>query len=470
MSLIVGVNFGVYQLPDLKIDLSKNKINSLTNYTKTTINNIDGQVEVVVYASNNLPGDVRPLLYGLRAILRSMETVNLSKFKLTMVDPSTNDQLKAEVAKYGIKELQFSSVKNDKFEVQKGYFGLVMKYKEKYDVLPVAGDVGNLEYLLTTSIKKLTAVSIPTLAIAEEESSVQSGVQYLRKFLERSYKLVDVTLDGDAGLPVDASGLVVVGRSKKIDDKGLLKIRKWLDDGKPMVVFADKVQVSQNMSATKIEDTGLEKILEERGMKLGSGLVSSPNGAVASFKTQTGSFLVQYPYWLQISAAQIDKSNPTLSGINSLLIPWTSAIEISGDAKPLFWIDDSSMDDSATDVSPGNIKKTAGGGKRYVIGAVRSDKIKLAVVADKDFITDQFVVNSQQNLAVALNLTDYMSGDSGMFEIRNKEMVVNPLRSVSDNVKNAIKYGNMIMPILMLGTVYFLTQIRRSRRLKTVIL
>lgn len=470
LGLVVAINFGVYQLPDLKIDLSKNKINSISSYTKTAINSIDGQVEVVVYASNNLPGDVRPLLYGLKAVLRSMETVNKSKFKLSIVDPTASDQLKAEVAKYGIKELQFSSIKNDKFEVQKGYFGLVMKYKEKYDVLPVADDVGNLEYLLTTGIKKLTAVSIPTLAMAEDGNTVQSGAQYLRKFLERSYKIVDVALDGDKEFPADASGLIIIGRSKKVDDKGLGKIRKWLDSGKPTVVFIDRVQVSQNMTATKTEETGLEKILEERGMKLGVGLLSSSKGAIASFKTQTGSFLVQYPYWLQISSAQIDKSNPTLSGINSLLIPWSGAIETSGSASPLFWIEESQMDDSVLDISPGNIKKTTEIGKKYTIGAVRSDNIKLAVVADQDFVTDQFVINSQQNLALALNLIDYMSGDSGMFEIRNKEMVVNPLRPVSENVKNIIKYGNMVMPILMLGTVYFLTQVRRSRRLKTVIL
>jgi len=399
-----------------------------------------------------------------------MENVNKSKFKLTMVDPTTSDQLKNEVAKFGIRELQFSSIKNDKFEVQKGYFGIVMKYKEKYDVLPVAGDVGNLEYLLISGIKKLTSNSVPTLALAVEENQTQSGVQYLRKFLERSYKLVDVGLDGDKEFPSEASALIIVGRAAKIDDKGQAKLKKWLDSGKPTVMFIDQVQVSQNMTAVKIEDTGLPKILEDRGVKLINGLITSPKGAIASFKAQTGSFIVQYPYWLQISADQIDKSNPILSGVNSLLIPWSGGIETSGNARPLFWMDNSNVDDNISDISPSNVKKTTESGKRYTIGAIRNDNVKLAVVSDKDFITDQFVVNSQQNLALALNLIDYMSGDSGMGEIRNKEMVINPLRPIPDNFKNIIKYGNMLAPLLVMGIVYFLTQNSRSRRLKTVIL
>ncbi|MBI2464959.1 GldG family protein [Candidatus Shapirobacteria bacterium] len=470
LTIIIGVNLGVYQLPDLKIDLSANKINSLSNYTTKTINNIDGQVEMVVYASNNLPGEARPVLYGLRAILKSMETVNKSKFKLTIIDPSSDDKAKADVAKYGIKELQFSSIKNDKFEVQKGYFGLVMKYKEKYEVLPVAGDVGNLEYLLVSGIKRLTSTAIPILAFYEDEGTVQSGIQYLKKYLEGSYKVVEVALDGDKEFPTEASGLVIVGRSTKIDDKGITKLVRWIDSGRPTVAFVDRTEVNQNMVVTKTVDTGLEKIFEDRGMKMNSGLISSPKGAVASFKTQTGSFLVQYPYWLQINSNQIDSSNPTLSGINSLLIPWASNIEVNNEAKPLFWVDNSTLDDSVSDVSPASLKKSSEAGKRYVVGAVRSDKLKLAVISDKDFVTDQFVVNSQQNLALALNLIDYMSGDSGIFEIRNKVMSVNQLREVPDNIKNVIKYGNMAVPVLLLVGVYFLTQIRRSRRLKTVIL
>ena len=470
LGLIGGANYGVYQLPDWKIDLSANKINSLANFTKKIINGIDGQVEVKVYASSNLPGEIRPTFNSLKSILKSMELVNKNKFKLAIVDPTGSEQAKSEVVKYGIQALQFSSIKSDKFEVQQGYFGLVISYKDKNETLPVAGDVGNLEYLITSGLVRLTSKSLPTIAVAEDGGTAfSSQIQYLRKFLERSYIVVDVELDGDKAFPEEANGLVIVGRSKKIDDKGIGKVKKWIDSGKATIMLLDRVDVNQGMVAKKNEESGLEKIVADYGMKLGEGLVTSRNGAVASFNTNSGNFLVRYPYWLQIPSSQIDNSNPVFSGINALLLPWASPMELSGEAKPLFWSEDTALvDDNLSDISPTSNKTSTGNTRKYILAGMRSDKIRLAVVGDKDFITDQFVTNSQQNLAVTLNLVDYLSGDSGLFEIRNKVMINSPIQPIDDGKRQVIKYGNMAAPILLLALLYWLTARRRSNRLKLI--
>jgi hypothetical protein len=191
----------------------------------------------------------------------------------------------------------------------------------------------------------------------------------------------------------------------------------------------------------------------------------SSKGAIASFRSQNGNFLVQYPYWLQVNGNQVDRSNPLMSGINMILVPWASPLSLSDKVKPLIWSDNSLIDDSMNNLAPGSTKKTEGQGDRKVVGAIRSDNIKLAVIGDRDFITDQFVSNSQQNLALALNLVDYMAGESGAFEIRNKTLAVAPIREIDDNLKKTIKYGNMLIPLPILAGVYFLTLKRRQRRL-----
>lgn len=462
---VIGANVGAYQLPDLKLDLSANKINSLSKYTKDLINKTDGQVEVLVYASSNLPGELRPLFYSLRATLRSMENVNKSKFRLTIIDPTKDESSKPDLAKYGIKELQFSSINNDKFEVQKGYFGLVIKYKEKYEVLPVAGDVGNLEYLLASAIKRMTLATIDSLAIYNTSNGIQSDTQYFSKYLERSYKVTNVLLDGKNELPSEAKALIIVGLNSKLEEKGVAMVKKWVDSGKPLVVFADRVEVNQNMQATKLSDSGLEKMIEEKGIKFENGLITSQKGAIASFRSQSGNFLVQYPYWLQLPATQLDKNNPLMSGISLVLVPWATPLSITDAVKPLMWSENSSIDDDFNNITPGSLKQTDIQSGKHIVGAIRNNDVKLAVIGDRDFVTDQFVTNSQQNLALALNLVDYMVGEQGVFEIRNKSLAVSPIRELSDGLKNSIKYGNMLLPIPLLAGVYFLTLKRRQRRL-----
>jgi ABC-type uncharacterized transport system involved in gliding motility auxiliary subunit len=462
LGMVFGSNYGVGLLPDLKLDLSANKINSLSNFTKKTINGVEGQIEAKVYVSESLPAEVKPIFNSLKTILKSMEAVNKSKFKLTFVDPLKDEQAKAEVQKYGIQPLQFSSIKSDKFEMQTGYFGMAIIYNGKSEVLPLSGDVGNLEYLLTSAISRMTSKSLPAIALADESG----GAQYLQKFLDRSYKVTNVELDGDKSFPDEVSGLLIVGRSKKIDDKGITKIKKWIESGKPTLVFLDRVEVNQGMTATKNEETGLEKILADYGIKIGNGIVTSKNGAMASFRTPNGNYLVRYPYWLQIPASQIEGTNPVLSGMSMLLMPWVSPLELSGEAKQLFWSDSSGqVDDSLTDISPGKIKESADGEKSYPLAAMRNDKIKLVVVGDKDFVSDQFVTNNQQNLALALNLTDYLLGDSGLFEIRNKSISSSPIRLVNDSIRHVIKYGNMAMPIVLLVIIYLSISWKRKRSL-----
>ena len=466
--LVLTINYGVYRLPDLKIDLSKNQINSLSGFTKKTINQIDGVVEVRIYATYNLPGEMRPVYNSLRTVLKSMESVNRSKFKLQIIDPQTSDEAKKEMQKFGIQELQFSTIKSDKFEVQKGYFGLVMIYKDKHEVLPIAGDVSNFEYLLISGIKRLSAKSLSKIAIFEDGGAdVQSKIQYLRKYLSSSYNLIDTELDGETDISKEATSLVIVGRSKKVGDKGIKQIEKWLEEGKPTIVFLDRYQVGQNMMAQKIEPTGLEALLEKRGIKLLNGLVTVPNGAMANFRSNSGSFLVRYPYWLQISSAQIDRSNPTMSGINQVLLPWVSPLELSEKAKPLLWTDNNGrMDETVTNISPTNKVDMNGNQRRFELGAIVDDQVKLGVIGDADFISDQFVSNNSQNLGFALNLVDYLSGDEGLFEIRSKTMWVSTMRRVDDQTRQWVKYGNMMLPMLILAGVYWLTVRYRSSRLE----
>lgn len=463
--LIVGANVGAYQLPDVKIDLSQNKINSLSEFSKKTIRELPGEVEVKLFISSELPPEVRPIYTNLTTILKSLANINKGKFKLVTVDPMKDESAREEASRYGIQELQFSSIKSDKFEIQKGYFGLAMKYNGKSEVLPVAGDVGNIEYLVISAVKRLVATKLPTVLVAEDAIlGYQSQTRYLQQFLQQAYTVKEAVLDGDTVLDESASALIIVGRSTKIDDKGLGKIKKWIDSGKSTLVLLDRYEVDQSMLVSKNPETGLEKLIEGYGFKLGNGLVMSDNGAIANFKTQKGNYVVRYPYWLQLSSNQIDRSNPIFSGINLLLIPWASPVEVSNDVQPFMWTDlTAKVDDEPKNLSPAEVKKTTEEGKKIVLGGLKNDKVKLAVVGDKDFISDQFVVNSQQNLGMMMNLVDYLAGDSGIYQIRNKNVEIATIAGLTDKARNLVKYTNMILPGVILGVIYLVVNARRRR-------
>lgn len=462
--IIILINYFAWKVPSWQLDLTANRLHSLSPTSRQTIKDLKNDVEIKVFMSEDLPAEVRQLKADLKTILGELQNSNPGKLKLSYVDPIKDDKAGEEAQKYGIQRLQFSSIKSDKFEVQNGYFGLLLKSGEKIDVLPVASDVGNLEYILISGIKKMTADKLTTIAISEDPTK-SSQVTYLKKFLERSYNIVNLDLGSSAPFNNEASTLVIIGLGQKIDEKAKINTEEWLKSGKSIVAFVDRVEVNQGLTAQKIEEGSLGKIFENYGIKIEDKLVLDSSSAIANFQSQSGAFVVQYPYWIQILPANIDSSIPALSGLNSLTLPWVSPLIVSDKAKVLFKSSEfSETDDSLTDLAP-TTKKSLGNNKSsgFPLAAMRSDEIKLAVVGDADFVKDQFVTNSQQNMGLALNLIDYLSGDSSLLTIRNKTLTANPIIQLNDTQKLLLKSVNVGLPLLILGLIYLTITFKRYK-------
>lgn len=463
INLIVGIillNVFLSFYPFWRIDLSKNKIHSLSTSSKKMVRELDDVVTIKVYMSQNLPATVKPVADSLKTILAEFDRLN-SKLKIKYFDPIKDEEAKIEAENLGIMPLQFSVSKSDKFEMSNGYLGLAMIYGDREEVMPVADDVGNLEYFLISGIKRLTGDEIKIIGLMEEMSQTgQSQIQYLRQFLAQSYQVVDVLVGEEDWLPDSIETLVVVGSGNKMEEGDRLKVEEWLEGNKGLVAFMDKMKVDEGMMAEKVEDNGWWQIFEERGMKVGDGVIWDENSAVANFRSGDSSFLTQYPYWVRVRPENIDQQNPAVSGIDSIMIPWGGMISVDNGAKVLFSSSQKSvLNSSGSNLSPVNNSEEVPGsdwGKK-AMAAINTEGQKIALVADSDFINDQFVVGNQQNMFLALNLIDYMSSDESLLSIRSKVVGNWPLKQIEDGLKITVKAVNISLPIVLLvmGSVCF---------------
>jgi ABC-type uncharacterized transport system involved in gliding motility auxiliary subunit len=303
------------------------------------------------------------------------------------------------------------------------------------------------------------------VAIAEEPTTAGgSEIQVLRQFLARDYQVSEAVIDGESKLP-EAETLLIAGRSKKIDDKGISKIKEWVKQKKGLIALIDKVNVDSSMVARLNENTGLEEIFGQYGIEIEPKLVMDQNAGFASFRSQSGTFLTQYVYWPQIRPENVDSKIPAMSGISSLMLAWASPMKLNGEAKALFTSSERSMiDDSLKDLSPTTKRSIDQSAGKQVLGAINSQEAKLAVIADFDFIKDQFVSNNQQNLAVVLSMVDYFSQDSSLLTIRSKNLRNKPLASLSETTKMVMKILNIGLPILVLVIMIVIGNLLRRRK------
>ena len=87
--------------------------------------------------------------------------------------------------------------------------------------------------------------------------------------------------------------------------------------------------------------------------------------------------------------------------------------------------------------------------------AVKDLPGKLVVVGSGDFIVNGNPGQQQQqvnpdNINFAANAIDWMSDDSGLNDLRTKGVTSRPLAAVDDGTKQLLKYGNFLLPILLL--------------------
>lgn len=470
INLIIAVivaNLILAFYPTFRFDLTKDKIHSISTASQKVIKSLDDLVHIKVYLTKDLPSEIKPIARDLKTILEGLAKINRSKLQIDYYDPKKDEAVKNEAERLGIRPLQFSSLKADKFEIQNGYFGLALIYGDKQEVLPVAGDVGNLEYFVVSGIKRLISKKIPVVAVAEEQLSPgNSSIQTLRKYLESDYQLNEAVLDGETKLP-EAETLLIVGRSKKLDEKGINKIREWLKEKKGLIALIDKIEVDASLVARPNENTNLEELFKEYGIEIEPKLLLDQNAGFASFRSQNGTFLTQYVYWPQIRPENINSSLPVMSRISSLMLAWASPIKLSGEAVPLFRSTEFNvLDDKLSDLSPMTKRMINQSASKQVLGAINSASAKMAVIADADFIKDQFISNNQQNLAVVLSLVDYFSQDDSLLSIRTKNLRNKPIIPLNETLKNVVRVSNLAVPVVILVITVLVSNSLRKRRNK----
>ncbi|HRS22745.1 MAG TPA: Gldg family protein [Candidatus Woesebacteria bacterium] len=455
--ILVLINLLLTFYPSLKLDLTQDKVHSLSPISKEIVRNLDDIVNIKVLMSPDLPVEVKPATDKLKAILAEFNRTNRRKFKVAYLDPAKDENAQAMAASLGIRPIQFNQIKKDKLELQNAYLAVVIVYGQKQMVINL--DLQNMEYLIISSIKKLINEKSPTVALFSENNN---DLQYFRQYLSKDYTVINADLFSKNELP-PADTLIIAGLSKKLDDKNLNKIKEWLKTQKGLIVFLDRIGVDENMISQRYDSTGLESLLAENGIKIEDKLVLDGSAGVATFNTVDGRILVQYPFWPLIKPENINSRLPVMSGIDSLQLAWASPLTIDDKILPLFTTTDKAeVTDNFNDLSP-LTKLGSTPQQQQILGAIKTDDgQKLAVVGDADFIKDNFIVSNDRNLYFALNLVDYFSGDSSLMTIRSKALRISPLRETTDQEKLIIRIVNLVLPTVILSLIAFIIIKRRK--------
>ncbi len=146
-----------------RADLTQNRFFSLAPASRKAVSTLSEPLTIHVFFTQNLPAPHNQTERYLRDLLEAYAAAanrffNYRFFHVTAEDDGSNPrgaQNRKMAETYGIHPLQIQMVDQDEIKFKKAYMGLVLIHGDIVERIPAVTDTDDLEYRLTTAIRKL---------------------------------------------------------------------------------------------------------------------------------------------------------------------------------------------------------------------------------------------------------------------------------------------------------------------------
>jgi len=500
-----------------RLDLTEKNIYTLSQPSKDLVKRLPDYLSVKAFISKDLPPEIKRLSRDVRDKLDDYKNSSSGRFRWEAVDPSTDKKYEEEASRCKVNKVQIQKMSNSKFELGAYYLGLCLQYGDKTEAIPqIVSDAG-LEYQLSSLIKKMTVKKKKiAFATGHGESDLSQGLQAIKKDIEQEYDVTTINVSS-AEIGADVDALIVAGPHQAIDDKGQREIDRFLMTGRGAVILAPGMAAqgagARGMESIKMlqgNDTGLEKILEAYGFKIGKEIVIDPQAAAPGVMDVGNGrrALLTLPAFVA-AATEKTASLSVLEGVRGLIFPYASPVDLTGPlaggnvpAGGKLWKLASSSPSSYKHSSfalispemkfePGKEFGSYAFGYAYqgplksafVTAPVESvsekDKplsesqkpVRLVVIGDAAFASDdwtqlaRFMPVYAAGAQLLYNAIGWTVEDEALIPLRSKTMDSRQLPAISDNKAAMIQWGNILglpLAFCLFGIVRW--RLRKSNR------
>lgn len=468
-----------------RVDLTDGKEFSLAPSTKNILKNLDDIVTVRVYFTKELPPSILQLKRALEDVLDEYKSYAGNKLRVEYHNPAESPEKEREVQILGIPPIQLNVIERDKREVAKVYLGLAVLFSDKKHVIPVVESPSNLEYELTTALLKVTSRETPKIAWVTSSSS--DFYDAIKSRLEKRYVLSVVNPEKPENIDPQKQTALIVVNPKNMPKKMLSAIDQFLMGGGKVVALINTVDISNDLQVTPV-DSGLKELFKHYGAYVDDGLVVDRRNTYAAFGSGYVTYQVSYPFWPMVNRGGFSSTNPIVSNLEALVLPWTSPIKLSeplpegvkaevlAESSPesgVQPIDDIKLNPDTAQLSLNNIQKGVRplavlltGGFKSFFNDKTAENASLLLVGNARFIEPEFLQQFTDDLFFFENAVDYLALGGQLIGIRTRVKTERPFKQISDASRITIKYAATFgAPVVVIGIGAMIFALRRRKRI-----
>ena len=468
--------FMAASLSHLRSDWTEGQIYTLSGSTLSVLEQLDEPLLVRAYITSGLPQPYGRLKVFIGDMLRAYHEAGRGNIGFEMIDPSGDANLSAALNAMKIPKVQVQVVEDDQAQVKQGYLAIVIEYLDSKEIIPVVQSEEGFEYLLTRKIKKLTGKGRGKIGVLSGFGA--TGPYQLRRLQELvhdDYELVEVDGERDA-FPSAISALVIAGMEKQPSDTFRYHLDQFRMQGGGLLLLAGnaKPMLASGFEVKPIEARANAWMKEDLGVAIDTGLVIDQQATRVTVNQQQGGFLfrsmVEYPFLPNVTA--LNSGHPVTAGLESVSLPFASPLIRTGSDGGFVELMSSSARSSVQSGPPFDVNPLVAKSERFggmsmrpsllalaVDGPAtsafkqppesmvdesvaashigRSESSRMIVVGSPSLLDDEFMDGG--NLVAVLNMFDWLSGDSGLIELRSRSVTQRPLESLSSSGRSFFK-------------------------------
>ena len=472
-----------------RIDLTKNKTFSLSDYGKKTLSRLTSPLTITYYRSPRIASvypSSRDVYEYVKMYARENSAVNVA-----VKDPDASG-VSDVLNRFGILPQTFRSGKGDEVSL---FSALVFEYEGEIQTIPFIVSADRIEYDLTRCVKNFVDGSRPrVLILTGNGMTLSEDYSYVVPWLSlQGFDCIEIearTLSDYAGGDI----LIVFGASK-LSDKDAAAIEAFVLSGGSALfaVSPYDADIKSTWSIERPENTALIELLSFWGISFESALVLSTACAFITLASGeagqgTGQFeSIGYPLWISIPPQDEAKRGLTLF--------WASPVKIeNASAKPLLvsspssWVVRENLSGgplfktnpfSLQKVAPDRLQSYAAGA--YFDGELsgmyvpeKKEASRIAVVADQYFAASlplSYIggeTGDYRNLDFLTHVVLKLTGDKGLAELQNKGSVRTLYKtpdaaSFSAARKKTLAVAFILVPLFYAALVLFSAAMQKRR-------
>ncbi len=511
LGCLIALNAFSYLLHG-RVDLTEDHQFTLSDATVDLVSELDDQLTITAYFSKEIPAPANTIPATVRDLLEEYRAAGNGRVAYRILDPDTpgangkpDQDAIVEAKQLGVPKTEVRAYAKDQVQMVRVYMGIALQYGEASEAIPVVRNPASLEYDLTTRIAKLVRDKTPTLGllIGHGEFSLQQGFGRIASFLGDKFEVREIDLAKSAAALDEVDVLLVAGPKKPLPERDLFAIDQHLMRGGKAAFFFSRQDVDARTMIGRPIETGLAKLTAAYGVDMFPALLLDQKSETVGVERAEGGIrmrsFVQYPPFVRVT--DLAKNTPLTKNLKGIVLPFSSPLELrdvqgveaqaiarSSEKTWLFESDDSFVADPGVMMPPTEDGDFAG--PRDLVATLQgnlpsyfkgrslplsiadnlipvSPETRVVVVGSGQWISD--ALPSRLNLAFFANLLDWLVQDEALVSIRTRSINNRPLKAIGDSGRVLFKYGNMLLPpLLLLGFGIVRLQMRKRRKRKAL--